>query len=45
VVRRWRGAPTARAAQVRAGRAHAARFTWARSAETLAERLLAQGAP
>ncbi len=45
VVRRWRGAPAARAAQVRAGRAHAARFTWARSAETLAERLLAQGAP
>jgi glycosyltransferase involved in cell wall biosynthesis len=45
VVRQWRGAPEARAAQVRGGRAHAARFTWARSAEALADRLLAGRAP
>jgi len=41
VVRRWREDPTERAAMVRAGRAHAARFTWARSAEALADCLLA----
>ena len=41
VIRGWRMDPTARAAQVRRGRAQAARYTWERSARALAGVLLA----
>lgn len=40
IVRRWRTDPAARATRIRHGRAHAARFDWARSARALAAVLL-----
>jgi glycosyltransferase involved in cell wall biosynthesis len=44
VLRQWRQHPNQRAAMVQAGRAHAARYTWAHSASALAQCLLAGGA-
>lgn len=41
VIRGWRADPTARAAQIRRGRAQAARYHWERSARALAGVLLA----
>jgi glycosyltransferase involved in cell wall biosynthesis len=44
VLRQWRQHPNQRAAMVQAGRAHAARYTWAHSASALAQCLLTGGA-